>query len=83
MPPLSFDAAGDHPKLVLIGEPGSGWRASFDIIPGGRVMIGRPNHASRNMSSVAYLPSRAVSRMHAVISMEEDGVGFLRSHRLN
>lgn len=65
---------GDHPKLVLVGEPGSGWRAAFDIIPGMRVMVGRPNHASRNMATVAYLPSRAVSRMHAVITMEEDGV---------
>lgn len=65
---------GDHAKLVLVGEPGSGWRASFDIIPGMRVMVGRPNHASRNMATVAYLPSRAVSRMHAVITMEEDGV---------
>lgn len=71
-PPL----LGDYPKLVLIGEPGSGWRAVFDIVPGGRVLVGRPNHASRNMSSVAYLPSRAVSRMHAVISMEADGVSF-------
>lgn len=66
----------DHGKLILIGEPGSGWRAAFDIIPGGRVMVGRPNHASRNMSTVAYLPSRAVSRMHAIITMEEDGVSL-------
>jgi hypothetical protein len=40
-------------------------------------MIGRPNHATRNMSSVAYLPSRAVSRMHAVISIEEEGVSII------
>ena len=75
---MFFGITGDCPKLVLIGEPGSGWRATFDIIPGGRIMVGRPNHASRNMTSVAYLPSRAVSRMHAVISMEEDGVSSLR-----
>lgn len=67
-------SVSDYSRLILIGEPGSGWRATFDIIPGGRVLVGRPNHATRNMSSVAYLPSRAVSRMHAIISMEADGV---------
>lgn len=65
---------------MLIGEPGSGWRATFDVYSGHRIMVGRPNHASRNLSSVAYLPSRAVSRMHAIITMEDDGVSQSATH---
>ncbi|KAF8317078.1 hypothetical protein DL93DRAFT_2095842 [Clavulina sp. PMI_390] len=70
-------ASSDYPKIILIGEPGSGWRAAFDIIPGSRIMVGRPTHVSKNFNAVAHLPSRAVSRMHAIISIEPDGKVYL------